>query len=94
MPLTCRPRRKGDRFHPLGAAGRQTVSNFLTNLKLPPAQRRAVRCICDETGIVYVWPLRLDHRVRATPQTRRVLRIEVTPASSLTSPGPSDRPRA
>jgi len=75
--LLCRPRQAGDAFVPLGASGRQSVSDFLPNLKLPPQRRQQVRCICDDNGIVYVAPLRIDHRARVTDQTRNVLRIEI-----------------
>jgi tRNA(Ile)-lysidine synthase len=73
--LVCRPRRPGDSFEPLGAPGRQSVSDFLTNGKLPAPQREEVRCICDELGIVYLAPLRIDHRVRVTTATQEVLTI-------------------
>ncbi|MDY6913038.1 MAG: tRNA lysidine(34) synthetase TilS [Planctomycetota bacterium] len=78
--LICRPRRDGDAFVPLGAPGRQTVSDFLTNLKLPPQQRERVRCICDEIGVVYFAPLRIDDRVKVRPSTRRVLHIKFSDA--------------
>ncbi len=73
--LVCRPRRDGDVFHPLGCSGRQSVSDFLTNLKLSSEDRTRVRCVCDEAGIVCLMPLRIDERVKVTPQTHRVLRI-------------------
>jgi tRNA(Ile)-lysidine synthase len=75
--LICRQRQPGDSFVPLGAPGRQSVSDFLTNLKLPPPEREAVRCICDELGIVHLAPLRIDDRVKVTPETRNVLRIRL-----------------
>lgn len=78
--LSCRCRVAGDDFRPLGNSGTQSVSDFLTNLKLPPGPRTNVRCICDALGIVYLAPLRIDHRVRVTPQTRRVLRISFASA--------------
>ena len=74
--LLCRPRRNGDAFIPLGCPGRQSVGDFLTNLRLPRRHRDDIRCICDEAGIVYVAPLRIDNRARVTPRTRRVLHIE------------------
>ena len=76
--LYCGPRGEGERFHPLGAPGRQTVGDFLTNLRMPPALRREVLCIRDARGLVYVAPLRIDDRVKITPDTRRVLRISVS----------------
>ena len=76
-PLTCRPRRDGDQFHPLGSPGRQSVSDFLTNRKLPRRRREAAWCICDDQAIVYLAPLRIAERVKITPQTRRVVRIRI-----------------
>ena len=74
-PLLCRTRRDGDAFRPLGAPGRQSVSDFLTNAKCPPPQRAAIQCICDDVGIVYLAPLRIDDRVKVTDRTRRVIRL-------------------
>jgi tRNA(Ile)-lysidine synthase len=74
--LICRPRMNGDRFAPLGLAGSQTVSDFLTNMTLDHDARQNVRCICDDEGIVYLAPLRIDQRVRITPDTRKLIRIE------------------
>lgn len=75
--LHCGPPAPGDRFHPLGAPGRQKVGDFLTNLKFPPARRRCVLCVRDARGIVYLAPLRIDDRVKVTSATRRVLRISI-----------------
>ncbi|HHH75883.1 MAG TPA: hypothetical protein ENL03_02520, partial [Phycisphaerae bacterium] len=76
-PLTCRPRRDGDTFKPLGCSGRQSVSDFLTNLKLSDLDRQAVRCICDAEGIIYLAPLRIADHVKITPSTKtgNILRI-------------------
>ena len=68
-----------EKFVPLGGPGTQTVSDFLTNARLPQRQRDEVLCLCDEEGIVYLAPLRLAERVRVTDQTRSVLRIEIGP---------------
>jgi len=78
--LVCRTRTAGDRFAPLGLAGSQTVSDFLTNAALDCDARGAARCICDDEGIVYLVPLRIDQRVKITPATCRLLRIEVNDA--------------
>ena len=75
--LVCRRRRSGDAFVPLGAPGGQSVSDFLTNLKLPRRRRDEVVCLCDEEGIVYLAPLRIADRVRVTGATRNVLRVEL-----------------
>jgi tRNA(Ile)-lysidine synthase len=75
--LVCRPRVPGDRFAPLGLDGSQSVSDFLTNASLDSEARGAARCICDDEGIVYLAPLRIDQRVKITPATCRLIRIEV-----------------
>lgn len=75
--LLCRPRQDGDSFVPLGSPGRQSVSNFLTNIKLPARQRDEVLCICDEVGIVYLAPLRIESRVKLGANTTRVIRLSV-----------------
>jgi tRNA(Ile)-lysidine synthase len=76
--LICRPRVPGDRLAPLGLAGTQSVSDFLTNASMSPEERNTVRCICDDEGIVYLSPLRIDQRVKVTGGTNRLIRIEVT----------------
>ncbi|MDP6546966.1 MAG: tRNA lysidine(34) synthetase TilS [Phycisphaerae bacterium] len=78
--LICRPRAPGDRFAPLGLTGSQTVSDFLTNAALDPDSRDDARCICDDVGIVYLAPLRIDQRVKITPATCRLIRIQVNDA--------------
>jgi len=75
--LVVRSRRDGDTFGPLGLGGTQSVSDFLTNLKLPRAQRDKVLCICDELGIIYLAPLRIDNRLRVTESTKRTLKISL-----------------
>jgi len=82
-PLTCRPRRPGDVFQPLGCGGRQSVGDFLTNQKVPRRLRRRTRCITDDLGIVYVAPFRIDERVRVTPRTVKVLQIVASDLASL-----------
>ncbi len=85
-PLVCRTREDGEKFHPLGAPGSKSVSDFLTDLKLPSRLRRQVRCICDTEGIVYLAPLRIADRVKVTGETERILRIVVSVPQS-----PGDR---
>ncbi|MDP6634071.1 MAG: tRNA lysidine(34) synthetase TilS [Phycisphaerae bacterium] len=84
--LVCRPRRPGDRFRPLGLDGSQTVSDFLTNSNLDRKARDGVRCVCDDEGIVYLAPLRIDQRVKVAPDSRRLIRIEVKAPSEPTEP--------
>ncbi|MBS3735292.1 MAG: tRNA lysidine(34) synthetase TilS, partial [Phycisphaerae bacterium] len=76
-PLTARPRRAGDAFVPLGAPGRQTVGDFLTNAKVPAERRDRAVCVCDELGVIWVAPGRIDDRVKITDATQRVVRLHL-----------------
>ncbi len=75
--LYVRPWHAGDRFRPLGAPGSLNVSDMLTNLKLPPARRRQVLCLCDAEGIVCLLPVRLADRAKVTPRTEKIIRVEL-----------------
>jgi tRNA(Ile)-lysidine synthase len=79
LPLVVRPRRPGDRFHPLGAPGTKKVSDFLTNEKVSPRERERVPMLCDRLGPVWVVGYRIDDRVKLTGRTQRVLRIRAVP---------------
>lgn len=76
-PLVVRRRRKGDRFFPLGAPGTKTVSDFLTDAKVDPAERDRVPLLCDKLGPVWLVGHRIDDRVKLTPQSRQVLCVHV-----------------
>jgi len=81
-PLGARRRREGDRFEPLGAPGRQKLSDFFISAKVPPADRAAAWIICDRLGPVWVAPYRIDQRVRVGPQTRQLAVLHLTAAPS------------
>ena len=86
-PLIARRWQAGDQFRPLGAAGRQKLSDFFITAKIPPAQRRQAWLICDRRGIVWLAPYRLAHRVRITKATRRLamLRLKCATESKVGS---------
>lgn len=75
--LVARGRREGDAFVPLGAPGRQTVSDFLTNVKAPADERERIACVCDDLGIVWLAPRRIDDRVKVTDATLRVTKLRL-----------------
>jgi len=77
FPLTIRPWRSGDRFHPLGLQGSQTIGNFLTNQKIPLAERARVWVLLSGERVAWVIGYRIDNRFRLTGQTCRVVRIEL-----------------
>lgn len=72
-----RTRRRGDRFQPLGMAGRhKLLAEFFTNLKVPPPARdRWPLLVTADDEIAWVCGLRVDQRAAVTPATRRVLQV-------------------
>lgn len=78
-PLVARSRREGDRFCPLGMQGMKKISDFLIDQKVAADLRDRTVLLCDQTGPIWVVPLRIDERVRLRPETQRVLRVTVRP---------------
>jgi tRNA(Ile)-lysidine synthase len=52
LPLTVRPRRPGDRFHPLGAPGAKKLKDFLIDRKVPHHRRDLIPLVVDASGRV------------------------------------------
>jgi len=75
-PLALRPRRRGDRFRPLGMGGHSVkLSAFLTNLKIPRAWRDHVPLLVAGDEIVWVCGRRIGKDVAIGPSTQRVARL-------------------
>jgi len=79
LPLLVRGRRAGDRFHPLGAPGTKSLSDFFIDEKIEPPLRARTGVLCDQAGVVWVMPLRIDERVKLRANSRRALRLVFTP---------------
>ncbi len=75
LPLVVRTRSAGDRFWPLGAPGSKKLSDFLSDAKVDPEERKRVAVLCDQLGPVWVIGHRIDERVKLTGGTRRALQI-------------------
>jgi tRNA(Ile)-lysidine synthase len=88
LPLLVRGRRAGDRFHPLGAPGTKSLSDFFIDEKTEPPLRVSTGILCDQVGVVWVMPLRIDERVKLRSESRRALRLVFTP----TAPGSGVKP--
>lgn len=82
QPLLVRSRREGDRFWPLGAPGSKSLSEFLSDEKVDPAQRARIGILCDQEGPVWVIPLRIDERVKLRPASTQALRLVVRPVAT------------
>jgi len=86
QPLMVRPRRRGDRFHPLGLAGEKKVGKFLTAARVPERQRGNVLVLEDRTQIVWVCPIRISDPVKVTEQTRHILALCITDSAARQQP--------
>ena len=76
--LRLRTRRTGDRFCPLGMGGHSvSLSDFLTNQKVPRSVRARLPLLVGERGIVWVCGQRIDEyaRVRDTTETTLLVRF-------------------
>jgi tRNA(Ile)-lysidine synthase len=72
--LIVRPRRPGDRLHPLGAPGRKKVQDVLVDRKIPRDDRDREPIVTDEMGrIVWVAGQVLAEPFRVTPLTTTVV---------------------
>jgi tRNA(Ile)-lysidine synthase len=75
-PLYLRCRKPGDRFKPLGMAGKSLkLSDFMINEKLPRRARPRWPLLASGNEIAWVPGLRLAHPYRLTLETRRVIRL-------------------
>jgi tRNA(Ile)-lysidine synthase len=54
LPLAIRSRRRGDRFHPLGAPGSRKLQDFLVDRKVPRTERDSLPLVVDG-GDRIVW---------------------------------------
>ncbi|MBL0340404.1 MAG: tRNA lysidine(34) synthetase TilS [Bacteroidetes bacterium] len=69
LPLSIRRWKDGDSFHPLGMKGSKLISDFLTDEKLPVAEKELVYLLLSENEIVWVLGQRLDEKYRITSST-------------------------
>ncbi|WP_176521882.1 tRNA lysidine(34) synthetase TilS [Longimonas halophila] len=78
-PVTVRPWRKGDRLQPLGMTGHKSVSDLLTDAKVPPHRRAEQLVVVDAEHILWVVGHRIHHAVRVTASTNRVVQMRWKP---------------
>jgi tRNA(Ile)-lysidine synthase len=72
--LQVRSRRPGDRIAPLGMGGHtKSVSDVLTDGKVPNLERPRLCLVCDERKVIWVAGQAVSELVRVTAQTGKVL---------------------
>jgi len=80
LPLAVRPRRPGDRFHPLGGPGAQKIQDFMTDHKIRRPDRPRIPIVTMQDEPVWVVGWRMDERVKVREDTRRILHLRFTPS--------------
>lgn len=77
FPLTLRAARNGDRFVPFGMNGTKLVSDYLSDRKIPWAERLRQLVVEDGEKIVWLVGRRVDNRVKITPNTKDVVSLRL-----------------
>jgi len=75
MPLTIRNVKPGDRFQPLGMQGEKKIKDFFIDEKVPLTERKRIPLVLCKEAVVWVGGMRIDHRLRVTQNTRKMLTI-------------------
>ena len=80
--LLLRSARSGDRFQPLGMAGRKKLSDFLIDRKWPRILRNEILVLTRGEEIVWVVGLHPGHLFRVSSSTRRIALVELVELES------------
>jgi tRNA(Ile)-lysidine synthase len=77
--LLVRTWRPGDRFRPLGMQYEKKLHDYFTDAKVPRDLRHRIPLVYNARHLVWIAGLRIDDRVRLTPETRRILVLQLEP---------------
>ena len=69
FPMLIRRWNPGDWFHPLGAPGRQKLSDYFTDHKIDRFTKERIRLLCINDQIAWIIGHRSDDRFKLTPKT-------------------------
>jgi tRNA(Ile)-lysidine synthase len=73
--LSVRPRKRGDRFQPLGMAQAKKLQDFMVDARIPQSWRKTIPVLTSPAHILWVVGWRIDERVKVTESTQNVLYI-------------------
>jgi len=73
----------GDVFFPLGAPGKQKVSDFLTHAKTPAWEKRNTLVLVSDTTIAAVLGMRICENFKIKDSTKECLRIQFSAERNL-----------
>ncbi len=74
--LRVHPRKRGDRFQPLGMKEMKKVAEFMIDARIPHDWRARLPITCDKEKVLWVVGYRIDERVKVTEDTKLVLRLK------------------
>ena len=77
FPLVIRPWQEGDWFIPLGMKGKNKISDFLVDTKVPLHQKKTTFLLCSGNNIVWIIGQRTDDRFKITQASKQLLKIEI-----------------
>ncbi|MCY1723297.1 tRNA lysidine(34) synthetase TilS [Prolixibacteraceae bacterium Z1-6] len=77
FPLLIRKWKQGDYFQPLGMTGFKKVSDFFIDQKIPIHEKENTWLLCSGKKIVWIMGHRLDNRFKVTPNSNKLLIIEI-----------------
>lgn len=72
-----RTRRNGDRIQPLGMEREKKVKDILIDKHIPHAERSQLPLFFSGSRCIWLASIQLDHRVRLTGQTQRIIRLSI-----------------
>ncbi len=75
FPLILRKWQKLDAFYPFGMKGKKLLSDFFTDKKLSPWQKKDIWILCSGNDILWVVGLRSDNRFRVENSTKKILHL-------------------
>jgi tRNA(Ile)-lysidine synthase len=84
FPLEVRGCRPGDRFWPQGGPGLRKLQDFLVDAKIPRWLRPHLPLLAKDGQVLWVPGLRVAEPLKITPETRRLLEVEVHPTTPAT----------
>ena len=80
--LKVRRRREGDKFQPIGLPDEKKVGKFLTDAKIGRRIRDKLLIVEDSEKIIWLWPVRISEKVKITPNTKKVLKMNIKSAEA------------
>lgn len=78
-PLAVRSRLPGDRYRPLGMAGRKKVKKLLAEAGVASSRRSLVPVVADREKIIWLVGARPNHHCRVREDTREILELTLEP---------------